>query len=67
MRQKRHTLDQVTTELRRADVLLGKGAKVPEVCKQLEITEQTYDRWRQKVVWIHWQLMMLRQDGSMTR
>ena len=23
-------------------------AKVPEVCKQLEITEQTYYRWRQK-------------------
>jgi len=30
-------------------VLLGKGTKVPEVCKQLEITEQTYYRWRQKV------------------
>ena len=51
MRQKRHTVDQVIAKLRRADVLLGKGAKVPEVCKQLEITEQTYDRWRQKVWW----------------
>ena len=29
-------------------MLLGKGAKVPDVCKQLEITEQTYYRWRQK-------------------
>jgi transposase-like protein len=27
---------------------LGKGQKVPEVCKSLEITEQTYYRWRQK-------------------
>ncbi len=27
---------------------LGKGKKVPEVCKQLSITEQTYYRWRQK-------------------
>jgi len=26
----------------------GKGQKVPEVCKLLEITEQTYYRWRQK-------------------
>ena len=43
MSQKRHTVDQVIAKLRRADVLLGKGAKVPE------ITEQTYDRWRQKV------------------
>ena len=32
----------------RADVELGKGHKVPEVCKLLEITEQTYYRWRQK-------------------
>ena len=27
---------------------MGKGQKVPEVCKALEITEQTYYRWRQK-------------------
>ena len=29
-------------------LLLGKGQKVPEICKALEITEQTYYRWRQK-------------------
>ena len=29
-------------------VELGKGLKVPEACKQLEISEQTYYRWRQK-------------------
>ena len=48
MPQKRHTVDQIIAKLRRADVLLGKGTKVPEVCKQIEITEQTYYRWRQK-------------------
>ena len=48
MSQKRHTADQIIAKLRRADVLLGKGMKVPEVCKQLEIAEQTYYRWRQK-------------------
>ncbi len=48
MPQKRHTVDQIVAKLRRADVLLGKGEKVPEVCKQLEVTEQTYYRWRQK-------------------
>jgi len=48
MKQKRHTVDQVIAKLRRADVHLGKGLKVPEICKQLEITEQTYYRWRQK-------------------
>jgi len=34
--------------LRQADVALGKGLRVPEVCKQLAISEQTYYRWRQK-------------------
>ena len=48
MKQKRHTTDQIIAKLREADVELGKGKKVPEVCKLLEITEQTYYRWRQK-------------------
>ncbi len=48
MSQKRHTVDQIISKLRRADVELGNGKKVPEVCKALEITEQTYYRWRQK-------------------
>jgi len=48
MKQKRHRTDQIIEKLRRADVELGKGQKVPEVCKLLEITEQTYYRWRQK-------------------
>ena len=48
MKQNRHTVDQIIGKLRRADVLLGKQVKVPEICKQLEITEQTYYRWRQK-------------------
>ncbi len=48
MAQIRHTVDQIISKLRRADVELGKGKKVPEVCKQIEITEQTYYRWRQK-------------------
>jgi hypothetical protein len=41
MKQKRHSVDQVIAKLRRADVELGKGQKVPEVCKLLGITEQT--------------------------
>ena len=48
MPQKRHTADQIVAKLRKADVELGKGKKVPEVCKLLEVTEQTYYRWRQK-------------------
>ncbi len=48
MSQKRHSVDQIIAKLRRADVLLGKDTKVPEICNQLEIAEQTYYRWRQK-------------------
>ena len=48
MSQKRHTVDQIIAKLLPADVLLGKGTKLPELCKQFEIAEQTYYRWRQK-------------------
>ena len=48
MPQKRYTAEQIISKLRKADVELGKGKKVPEVCKELEVTEQTYYRWRQK-------------------
>ena len=46
--KKRHTPDQIVAKLRQADVELGKGLRVPEVCKQLGISEQTYYRWRTK-------------------
>ena len=48
MSQKRHSVDQIIAKLRKADVELGKGKKVPEVCKLIEISVQTYYRWRQK-------------------
>ena len=40
MKQNRHSVDQIIAKLRRADVELGKGKKVPEVCKTLGITGQ---------------------------
>jgi putative transposase len=48
MPRKRYSVDQIIPMLRRADVELGQGKKVPEVCKLLGITQQTYYRWRQK-------------------
>ena len=48
MSQKRHNVDQIISKLRRADVELGKGKKIPDVCKIIEVSEQTYYRWRQK-------------------
>ena len=48
MKKTRHTTPRIIEKLRQADVALGKGQKVPDICKALEITEQTYYRWRQK-------------------
>ena len=36
MKQNRHTVDQIIAKLRRADVDLGKGNKVPEIYRLLE-------------------------------
>ena len=46
--KKRHDAEQIVAKLRQADVDLGKGLTVPEVCKQLGISQQTYYRWRTK-------------------
>jgi len=48
MKQKRHTMDQVIAKLRRADLELGQGKNVADVCRLLEVNVQTYYRWRQK-------------------
>ena len=45
---KRFTPEQIVSKLRQADVELGKGVTVPEVCRKIEVSQQTYYRWRQK-------------------
>ena len=46
MKRRRHTPEQIIRKLREADRLLAQGSDVPEVAKQLEISEATYHRWR---------------------
>ena len=41
MPQKRHAVDQIAAKLRKADVELGKGKRVTEICKLLEIVTQS--------------------------
>jgi putative transposase len=43
---RRHTPEQVVRKLREAERLLATGSAVADVTKQLEISEQTYHRWR---------------------
>ena len=45
---KRFTPEQIVSKLRQADIELGKGQTVPEVCRKIEVSQQTYYRWRQK-------------------
>jgi len=46
MARRRHTPEQVIRKLREADRLLGEGAGIAEVARQLQVSEQTYHRWR---------------------
>jgi transposase len=46
MSRRRHTPEQVVRKLREADRLLGEGMELPEVIKQLEVSEHTFYRWR---------------------
>ena len=45
---KRFTPEQIVGKLRQADRELGRGLVVKEVCRKIEVSEQTYYRWRQK-------------------
>lgn len=45
-RSKRHTPEQIIKKLREADVMLAAGRTIGQVVQALEISEQTYHRWR---------------------
>jgi putative transposase len=46
MKRRRHTPEQVIRKLREADRLLAEGRTSVEVAKALEVSENTYFRWR---------------------
>jgi transposase-like protein len=48
MKRRRHTPEQIIRKLREADRLLGEGRAIAEVVRQLEISENTYHRWRRR-------------------
>ena len=45
---KKYRPEEIVQKLRQADIELGKGLSVKEVCRKIEISQQTYYRWRQK-------------------
>lgn len=46
MKKKRHSPEQIIAKLRDAEAGLNAGQELAAVCRQLEISEQTYYRWR---------------------
>jgi len=48
MGRKRYTPEQIIRHLRQAEVLSSQGRNVPEICRELGITPNTYYRWRKE-------------------
>ena len=48
MAKRKHTPEQIISKLREAEVEQAKGQPIKAVCKKLQITEQTYYRWRKE-------------------
>jgi putative transposase len=46
MKQRHHTPEQIIRKLAEGDKLLAQGKEIEEVARQLEISPQTFHRWR---------------------
>jgi putative transposase len=46
MKGKKHTPEQIIKKLREADAMLASGKTIGQVCQSLEVSEQTFHRWR---------------------
>jgi len=48
MPMKRYKPEQTVTLLRQIEVEIANGKTTPQACKEAEITQQTYYRWRKE-------------------
>ena len=46
--KKKFSGTEIVGKLRQADVLIAQSKTVPEVCREIGVTSQTYYRWRNK-------------------
>jgi len=46
MKRKRHDPEQVIKKLREAEAMLASGKTIGQICQALEVSEQTFHRWR---------------------
>jgi putative transposase len=48
MRTTRYSAEQIVAKLREAEKLQAQGLTIPQTCKRLGISDQTFYRWRIK-------------------
>ncbi len=48
MPRKANTPEQIINKLRQAEVMLNQGATVAEVCRKIDVIDQTFYRWRKE-------------------
>jgi transposase-like protein len=48
MARKRYSVEQIISRLREAEKLQAQGLTIPQTCKRLGISDQTFYRWRLK-------------------
>ena len=48
MPRKRYTPEQIINSLREAEVLISQGSTAKEAARHLQISEQTYYKWRRQ-------------------
>ena len=48
MGRKRYTPEQIIRLLRQAEVLSSEGRNLPEICREIGVTANTYYRWRKE-------------------
>ena len=46
MKRTRHKAEQIVKKLREADAMISAGKTIGQVCQALEVSEQTFHRWR---------------------
>jgi putative transposase len=48
MPRKANSPEQIINKLRQAEIMLNQGATVAEVCRKIDVIDQTFYRWRKE-------------------
>jgi len=47
-KRRRYSPEQIITKLREVEVYLSQGQTIAQACRKIEISDQTYYRWRRE-------------------